>query len=351
MRLWVCLWCLPTQQQLKETLRKLPLIVTYHTTDNKYLISVASASFTVSSFGQQMVDRTAITRTLQYAADIASSCNGQQMSAKALQHRWKHEIQIALLRRRAAMTRAVLTNPSARAECRLAGITARAVSHWVQAPPLDGGDGENNADTGTDTAIPDASLTSQQILSWAACPLLSTVAAWSLKLSSKIWRCSGVIADFLALQQAIYEPCALVQPLPSALQLATDEGVLVSCLTLLSFVTSHLTPLGLLYNSSTLTVTSTSSSWATSLPWLPLSACSFFDKSSTVAGVTPHASRMLIAVTKLLTRHQFNDVPALHTARTIQQVTRADFHCLEILEFELSSLTPAAWIEIFSRRL
>ena len=40
-----------------------------------------------------------VTRTLQDAADIASSRNGQQMSAKPLQRRWKHEIKIALLRR------------------------------------------------------------------------------------------------------------------------------------------------------------------------------------------------------------------------------------------------------------
>ena len=50
----------------------------------------------------------AVTRTLQYAADIASSRNGQHLSAKSLHRRWKHEIQIALLRRRAAMARAVL---------------------------------------------------------------------------------------------------------------------------------------------------------------------------------------------------------------------------------------------------
>ena len=31
----------------------------------------------------------AVTGTLQYAGDIASSRNGQQMSAKSLQHRWK----------------------------------------------------------------------------------------------------------------------------------------------------------------------------------------------------------------------------------------------------------------------
>ena len=58
----------------------------------------------------------AVTRTLQYAADISSSRNGQQMSAKSLLRRWKHGIQIALLRWRAAMARAVLPNPSARAE-------------------------------------------------------------------------------------------------------------------------------------------------------------------------------------------------------------------------------------------
>ena len=37
----------------------------------------------------------AVTRTLQHAADIASSRNGQQMSAKLHQHRWKHEIQMS----------------------------------------------------------------------------------------------------------------------------------------------------------------------------------------------------------------------------------------------------------------
>ena len=53
------------------------------------------------------------------------------------------------------MTRAVLRNPSARAEWLLAGLIDRAYSHWVRAPPLDGGDGDDGADTGTDTAIPD----------------------------------------------------------------------------------------------------------------------------------------------------------------------------------------------------
>ena len=63
------------------------------------------------------------------AADIASSRNGQQMSATSLQRGWKHEIQIALLRRSAAMTRAVLPNPSTRTEWLLAGIIDRALHH------------------------------------------------------------------------------------------------------------------------------------------------------------------------------------------------------------------------------
>ena len=53
----------------------------------------------------------AFTRTLQYAADVASSRNGQHQSAKSLHRRWKHGTQIALLQRRAAMARAVSPEP------------------------------------------------------------------------------------------------------------------------------------------------------------------------------------------------------------------------------------------------
>ena len=110
----------------------------------------------------------AVIRTLQCAADIASSRNGQQMSAKSLQYSWTHEFQIALFRRRAAMTRANLPDPFARAEWLLAGLTDTALSHYVRAPPLDGGGDDDDADTGTDTTTPDddsediASHTSQQ---------------------------------------------------------------------------------------------------------------------------------------------------------------------------------------------
>ena len=60
---------------------------------------------------------------------------------------------------------------------------------------------------------------------------------------------------------------------------------------------------------------------------------------------------LLTAVAELLTRHQPHDVPGLRIARTVQQVTRAEFHILDILGFELATPSPAAWVEIFRRRL
>ena len=56
-----------------------------------------------------------------------------------LDRRWKHEIQIAFLQRRAAMARAVLPNPSVRAEWLFAGTIYRALHHWGHVPALDGG--------------------------------------------------------------------------------------------------------------------------------------------------------------------------------------------------------------------
>ena len=44
---------------------------------------------------------------------------------------------------------------------------------------------------------------------------------------------------------------------------------------------------------------------------------------------------VLTAVAELLTRHQPLDTPALHTARTVHQVTRVEFHILETLGLSL----------------
>ena len=58
---------------------------------------------------------------------------------------------LAMLQRRAAMSRTVLPNTSARDQWLLAGLIDRATSHWARAPPLDGGD-EDYFDDGTDTS-------------------------------------------------------------------------------------------------------------------------------------------------------------------------------------------------------
>ena len=79
----------------------------------------------------------AVTRTLQFAAQIAVTRNGQQTSAAALVGRWKHEIQIAILRRRAAMTRAVLPRSSAKQLWLLSGQPDRAEGEAERAVPLE----------------------------------------------------------------------------------------------------------------------------------------------------------------------------------------------------------------------
>ena len=65
------------------------------------------------------------------------------------------------------MARAVLPNPSARAEWLLfAGIFDGAVHHWGRVPALDGGSGDHDhADSETDTAIAD----DDDIASLASC--------------------------------------------------------------------------------------------------------------------------------------------------------------------------------------
>ena len=53
------------------------------------------------------------------------------MSAKPLTHRWKHEVQIASLRRRPDMTRAVLPKTSEREQWLQSGLVDRTTCHWT----------------------------------------------------------------------------------------------------------------------------------------------------------------------------------------------------------------------------
>ena len=64
------------------------------------------------------------------------------------------------------MTRAVLPNTSAREQWPLAGLKDSTTNHYAGTPPLLGGE-DKDADTGTDTTVPDdtddiASFSSQQ---------------------------------------------------------------------------------------------------------------------------------------------------------------------------------------------
>ena len=80
----------------------------------------------------------AVMRTLLYAAEIAVSRNSQQSTAGALVARWKHEVQVAILRRRAAMTRAVLPRRATAQELwLLTGVADRDDGDDARAPPLD----------------------------------------------------------------------------------------------------------------------------------------------------------------------------------------------------------------------
>ena len=128
-RRWIStfVWPPPLQQQLTKTHHRQHLIANFRIAGMK-LWNCDNRAFTIASCLDSGWATAAVTRTLQYAADIASSRNGQQMSAQSLQRRWKHEIQIALSRRRAAMARAFLHNPAA--EWLLAGIIDGALHHW-----------------------------------------------------------------------------------------------------------------------------------------------------------------------------------------------------------------------------
>ena len=105
----------------------------------------------------------AVTRTLRFAADLATRRGGQEANAKDLMARWRHEIQIAIQRRRAAMARAVLPGASARANWLLTGRTEGLPSSRSRATPVDDDDALGRVDADddygwTDEEEDDASL-------------------------------------------------------------------------------------------------------------------------------------------------------------------------------------------------
>ena len=91
----------------------------------------------------------AVMRTLRFAAEIAVTRNGQLATASSFVSRWKHEISIAILRRRAAMARAVLPRASAQELWLLAGQVDRAEGDDARLPPLDEDGGEDEEPQGS----------------------------------------------------------------------------------------------------------------------------------------------------------------------------------------------------------
>ncbi len=92
----------------------------------------------------------AVTRTLHYAAGLAASRSNTGADAKSLLSRWRHDIQTALLQRRAAMVRAVLPRLGARDAWLLTGFAGGVPDGAHRAPPVDGDLGPEEADGGSD---------------------------------------------------------------------------------------------------------------------------------------------------------------------------------------------------------
>ena len=84
----------------------------------------------------------AATRTLRYAARLAATRGGGEAEAQGFLARWRHEIQIAIQRRRGAMARAVLPRSTAREAWLLSGQTEGVPSSDVRAPELSREDDE-----------------------------------------------------------------------------------------------------------------------------------------------------------------------------------------------------------------
>ena len=89
---------------------------------------------------------------------------------------------------------------------------------------------------------------------------------------------------------------------------------------------------------------------------LPLAAAVYiFLKTDPRRAQDPRHTRtiadLLAAIARLLARRQLHNAPSLQTAWTIQQILCAEYHILEVFEYELITPTQAALIEVFERRL
>ena len=83
----------------------------------------------------------AATRTLHFAAKQAVNRGaGSGSTPKAFVRRWQHEVQVAIMRRRAAMARAVLPRPSDQAMWLLTGYSHLQASSGMREPRIEDAD-------------------------------------------------------------------------------------------------------------------------------------------------------------------------------------------------------------------
>ena len=78
----------------------------------------------------------AASRTMHYAARLAATRSGADAGADSFLERWRHEIQVAIQRRRAAMARSVLPAVSAKGAWLLRGTTEQPASSDGRLAPL-----------------------------------------------------------------------------------------------------------------------------------------------------------------------------------------------------------------------
>jgi hypothetical protein len=83
---------------------------------------------------------------MRYAAGRAAGRGDDQVTSSEFLGRWRHEVNVAILRRRAAMTRAVQPRPTARARWLLTGHTDEEAGSGGRAPQLDVDDTSDSGD-------------------------------------------------------------------------------------------------------------------------------------------------------------------------------------------------------------
>ena len=117
LRPWMGVWSPPSQRQLVETRRRL-----HRELSRNEFVRLRQQSCCV--YGGRPTAPGCVRFSTQQSPPLIGM--GSRCRRTSLQRRRKHEIQIALLRRRAAMACAVLPCPPARAEWLFEGITERA---------------------------------------------------------------------------------------------------------------------------------------------------------------------------------------------------------------------------------